>query len=73
MFLKRLLSLLTLSATLAPLSLWNTVTGLQCAATYAEHGPTGPELLRREGATPKVSGYFYKAIFQSVLLFGSET
>jgi hypothetical protein len=30
-------------------------------------------LLRREKASPKVSGYFYKAIIQSVLLFSSET
>ena len=30
-------------------------------------------LLAREGATPKVSGNFYKAIVQSVLLYGSET
>ena len=30
-------------------------------------------LLVREGATPRVSGNFYKAIVQSVLLFGSET
>lgn len=30
-------------------------------------------ILRREGANAKVSGYFYKAVVQSVLLFGSET
>lgn len=30
-------------------------------------------LLAREGANPKVSGYFYKAVVQSVLLYGSET
>ena len=30
-------------------------------------------LLVREGATPRVSGYFYKAVVQSVLLYGSET
>lgn len=30
-------------------------------------------VLTREGASPKVSGFFYKAIVQSVLLFGSET
>ena len=30
-------------------------------------------LLVQEGATPRVSGNFYKAIVQSVLLFGSET
>ena len=30
-------------------------------------------LLAREGATPTVSGNFYKAIVQSVLLYGSET
>jgi hypothetical protein len=30
-------------------------------------------LLVREGASPRVSGYFYKAVVQSVLLFGSET
>ena len=30
-------------------------------------------VLRREGASPRVSGMFYKAVVQSVLLFGSET
>ena len=30
-------------------------------------------ILVREGATPRVSGRFHKAIVQSVLLFGSET
>jgi hypothetical protein len=30
-------------------------------------------LARRDGATPRVSGMFYKAVVQSVLLFGSET
>jgi hypothetical protein len=30
-------------------------------------------ILAREGATPRVSGMFYKAVVQSVLLFGSET
>ena len=30
-------------------------------------------LLVREGATPAVSGMFYKAVVQSVLLYGSET
>jgi hypothetical protein len=30
-------------------------------------------LLVQEGATPRVSGYFYKAVVQSVLLCGSET
>lgn len=31
------------------------------------------KLLRRQGANPKVSGYFYKAITQSVLLYSCET
>ena len=30
-------------------------------------------ILRREGADSKVSGYFYKAVAQTVLLFGAET
>ena len=30
-------------------------------------------LLVREGATPRVSGKFYKAVVQAVLLYGSET
>ena len=30
-------------------------------------------IIVREGATPRVSGYFYKAVVQSVLLYGSET
>ena len=30
-------------------------------------------ILRREGADPKVSGNFYKAVAQAVLLFGAET
>jgi hypothetical protein len=30
-------------------------------------------LLKRDGASPKVSGNFYKAVVQSVLLFGSES
>ena len=30
-------------------------------------------ILRREGADPKVSGYFFKAVTQAVLLFGAET
>ena len=30
-------------------------------------------VLAREGAKPRVSGMFYKAVVQSVLLFGSET
>jgi hypothetical protein len=30
-------------------------------------------LLVREGATPKISGLFYQAVVQQVLLFGSET
>ena len=29
--------------------------------------------LVREGASPRVSGFFYLAVVQSVLLFGSET
>jgi hypothetical protein len=30
-------------------------------------------ILTRDGATPRVSGMFYKAVVQSILLFGSET
>jgi hypothetical protein len=30
-------------------------------------------VLSRAGATPRISGYFYKAACQSVLLYGSET
>ena len=30
-------------------------------------------ILRREGAIPRVSGMFFKAVVQAVLLFGSET
>ena len=30
-------------------------------------------ILSREGADPKVSGNFYKAVAQAVLLFGAET
>ena len=30
-------------------------------------------ILSREGADPKVSGHFYKAVVQAVLLFGAET
>jgi hypothetical protein len=30
-------------------------------------------ILRRQGATPKTSGNFYKAIVQAILLYGSET
>ena len=30
-------------------------------------------ILSREGADPKVSGYFYKAVTQAVLLFGAKT
>ena len=30
-------------------------------------------VLTREGANPRVSGMFYKAVVQSVLLYGSET
>ena len=31
------------------------------------------EILRREGATPRISGNFFKAFVQQVLLFGAET
>ena len=31
------------------------------------------QVLGREGANPKVSGNFYKAVAQAVLLFGAET
>jgi hypothetical protein len=30
-------------------------------------------ILRREGATPRISAMFYKAVVQTVLLFGSES
>ena len=30
-------------------------------------------ILSREGADPKVSGYFYKVVAQTVFLFGEET
>ena len=30
-------------------------------------------ILSREGAYPKVSGYFFKAVTQAVLLFGVDT
>ena len=30
-------------------------------------------ILRREGATPRISGSFFKAVVQHVLLFGAET
>ena len=30
-------------------------------------------ILSREGATPMVSGLFFKAVIQTVLLFGEET
>ena len=31
------------------------------------------KLLRREGAEPQVSAMFYRALVQTVLLFGAET
>ena len=30
-------------------------------------------ILRREGTAPKISGFFFKSVFQLVLLFGAET
>ena len=30
-------------------------------------------ILRREGATPRISGNFFKAVVQQMLLFGAET
>ena len=30
-------------------------------------------ILSREGAQPRVSGFFFKAVVQAVLLFGSDT
>ena len=30
-------------------------------------------IMSREGASPRVSGFFFKAVVQSVLLFGAET
>ena len=30
-------------------------------------------ILRREGATPRISGNFFKAVVQQVLMFGAET
>ena len=38
-------------------------------ATWARVG----KVLRAENASPRVAGYFYKAVVQSVLLFGSES
>ena len=32
-----------------------------------------PHILSREGAAPRVSGLFYKAVVQSIMLFGAET
>ena len=32
-----------------------------------------PRILIREGARPRVYGFFFKAVVQSVLLFGAET
>ena len=32
-----------------------------------------PRILSREGATPRVSGLFFKAVIQVVLLLGAET
>ena len=31
------------------------------------------QVLRKQEATPKVMGYFYKAVIQAVLLYGAET
>ena len=31
------------------------------------------EILRREGATPRISGEIFKAVVQQVLMFGAET
>ena len=31
------------------------------------------KILSREGARPRVSGFFFKAVFQSVLIFDAET
>ena len=31
-----------------------------------------PRILSREGVAPRVSGFFFKAVVQAVLLFGSE-
>ena len=30
-------------------------------------------ILSREGARPRVSGFFFNAVFQSVVLFGADT
>ena len=30
-----------------------------------------PHILRREGSAPRVSGFFFKAVLQAVLIFGS--
>ena len=30
-------------------------------------------ILKREGATPRISGSFFKAVVQQVVLFGAET
>ena len=31
-----------------------------------------PRILSREGAMPRVSGFFFKAVIQALLLFGAE-
>ena len=31
------------------------------------------QILSREGATPRVSGFFFKDVIHAVLLFGAET
>ena len=49
---------------------------MQWYSTLVRQKILGGELywiLIREGADPKVSGYFYKAVAQAVLLFGAET
>ena len=30
-------------------------------------------ILRREGAAPRVSGFFFKSVVQAVLIFGADT
>ena len=32
-----------------------------------------PRIISREGAAPRLSGFFFKAVIQAVLLFGAET
>ena len=50
---------------------WPAVTGNLAKAHKSWGRMQG--ILRREGATPRISGDFFKAVVQQVLLFGAET